>query len=60
MPTKKEKKAHHKQQFCHICTRNLLMNLLIMKIMAKFDITVITQKIIEMPHVISVIQDTKH
>ena len=52
---KKEKKAHHKQQFCHISTRNLMMNLLTMKIMARFDITVITQEIIEGPHVISVI-----
>ena len=32
-----------------------MMNLLTMKIMARFDITVIRQEIIEVPHVISVI-----
>ena len=35
--------------------KKLLMNVLMMKVIVKFEITVITQESIEVPHIVSVI-----
>ena len=49
------RKKHITGNFSTYAKKNLLMNLLIMKIMARFDIIVTTQEIIEVSHIINVI-----